>query len=161
MHHAMTKELDALWVARKPGLGISTPEEALTLASVVEKETGVAAERPMIAGVFYNRLRLGMRLQSDPTVIYAVTHGAHPLDRALTKADLEAPSPYNTYLNKGLPPGPIANPGRAALKAVLDPAETDALYFVADGSGGHAFAATLDQHNKNVQHWRQIESTPK
>ena len=161
MHRGMTKLVADLWAARKPGLPLDTADEAVTLASIVEKETGVEGERPLIAGVFYNRLKLGMKLQSDPTVSYAVTQGDHPLGRTLTRADLDLPSPYNTYVAKGLPPGPIANPGRAALKAVLDPAATDALYFVADGSGGHAFSATLDAHNKAVQHWRQLQGAPK
>jgi UPF0755 protein len=161
MHHGMTKLLADLWAARKPGLALDTPAEAVTLASIVEKETSVEAERPLIAGVFYNRLKLGMKLQSDPTVSYAITQGDHPLGRTLSHADLDLASPYNTYFAKGLPPGPIANPGRAALKAVLDPAPTDALYFVADGSGGHAFSATLDAHNKAVLHWRQLQGAPK
>ena len=161
MHRGMTKLVAELWAARKPGLALDTPAEAVTLASIVEKETGIEAERPMIAGVFYNRLKLGMKLQSDPTVSYAITQGDHPLGRSLSRADLDLASPYNTYFAKGLPPGPIANPGRAALKAVLDPAATDALYFVADGSGGHAFSATLDAHNKAVQHWRQLQAAPK
>jgi UPF0755 protein len=161
MRRGMTKLVADLWAARKPGLALDTPAEAVTLASIVEKETGVEAERPLIAGVFYNRLKLGMKLQSDPTASYAVTQGDHPLGRTLNRADLDLASPYNTYVAKGLPPGPIANPGRAALKAVLDPAPTDALYFVADGSGGHTFSATLDAHNKAVQHWRQLQSAPK
>jgi len=161
MRRGMTKLVADLWAARKPGLALDTPAEAVTLASIVEKETGVEAERPLIAGVFYNRLKLGMKLQSDPTVSYAITQGDHPLGRTLSRADLDLASPYNTYFAKGLPPGPIANPGRAALKAVLDPAPTDALYFVADGSGGHAFSATLDAHNKAVQHWRQLQTAPK
>ena len=161
MRRGMTKLVADLWAARKPGLALDTPQEAVTLASIVEKETGVEAERSLIAGVFYNRLKLGMKLQSDPTVSYAITQGDHPLGRTLSRADLDLASPYNTYVAKGLPPGPIANPGRAALKAVLDPAPTDALYFVADGSGGHAFSATLDAHNKAVQHWRQLQAAPK
>ncbi|GGF25163.1 aminodeoxychorismate lyase [Aliidongia dinghuensis] len=160
MHRGMTKLVGELWAQRRPGLPLGNPAEAVTLASMVEKETGVEAERPLIAGVFYNRLKLGMRLQSDPTVSYALTQGEHPLGRTLSHADLELPSPYNTYVTKGLPPGPIANPGKAALKAVLDPAATDALYFVADGSGGHRFSTTLDEHNRAVQHWREIQ-TPK
>ena len=161
MRRGMTKLVTELWAARKPGLALDTPAEAVTLASIVEKETGIEAERPLIAGVFYNRLKLGMKLQSDPTASYAITQGDHPLGRTLSRADLDLASPYNTYVAKGLPPGPIANPGRAALKAVLDPASTDALYFVADGSGGHTFSATLDAHNKAVQHWRQLQGAPR
>jgi UPF0755 protein len=161
MQRAMEKLVTEQWATRKSNLPLATPQEAVTLASIVEKETGVEAERPVIAGVFYNRMKLGMKLQSDPTVAYALTQGRHPLDHALTRADLDVASPYNTYFAKGLPPGPIANPGRAALKAVLDPAPTDALYFVADGSGGHAFSATLDAHNKAVQYWRQLQAAPK
>ena len=161
MRRGMTKLVAELWAARKPGLALDTPAEAVTLASIVEKETGIEAERPLIAGVFYNRLKLGMKLQSDPTASYAITQGDHPLGHTLSRADLDLASPYNTYVAKGLPPGPIANPGRAALKAVLDPAPTDALYFVADGSGGHTFSATLDAHNKAVQHWRQLQSAPR
>ncbi|MGF1609369.1 MAG: endolytic transglycosylase MltG [Kiloniellales bacterium] len=149
--------LAALWPQRAEGLPIATPEEALVLASIVEKETGVADERPLVAGVFVNRLRKGMLLQSDPTVVYGITEGSGPLGRALTRQDLQTPSPYNTYAIKGLPPGPIANPGRAALEAVLNPVETDYLYFVADGSGGHAFARTLDEHNRNVAKWRKLQ----
>jgi len=161
MRRGMTRLVADLWAGRKPDLALETPAQAVTLASIVEKETGIEAERPLIAGVFYNRLKLGMKLQSDPTVSYAITQGDHPLGRSLTRADLDLASPYNTYVAKGLPPGPIANPGRAALKAVLDPAPTDALYFVADGSGGHVFSATLDAHNKAVQHWRQLQSAPR
>jgi UPF0755 protein len=122
----------------------------------VEKETGQPDERRLVAGVFVNRLRKGMRLQSDPTVRYAITRDGETLDRALTRSDLRIEDPYNTYRNGGLPPGPIANPGRAAIKAVLDPAETDYLYFVADGTGGHAFAETLREHNRNAAEWRRI-----
>lgn len=156
MQVALRVALDELWSQRAPDLPLATPEEALTLASIVEKETGVPEERPLVASVFINRLRNGMRLQSDPTVVYALTGGNGPLGRALTRRDLELPSAYNTYLVDGLPPGPIANPGRASLEAVLNPAESEYLYFVADGSGGHAFAKTLEEHNRNVAKWRQI-----
>ena len=154
MKRGMAGLVEELWQGRDPTIGLDTAREAVVLASVVEKETARAEERPLIAGVFLNRLRTGMRLQSDPTVIYALTGGAGPLGRPLTRTDLKVDSPYNTYRRGGLPPGPIANPGRAALAAVLHPAETSALYFVADGSGGHAFAETLDEHNRNVARWR-------
>ena len=154
MKRGMAGLVEELWQGRDPTIGLDTAREAVVLASVVEKETATAEERPLIAGVFLNRLRTGMRLQSDPTVIYALTGGAGPLGRPLTRTDLKVDSPYNTYRRGGLPPGPIANPGRAALAAVLHPAETSALYFVADGSGGHAFAETLDEHNRNVARWR-------
>lgn len=155
MREAMRTTLGKLWPGRAEGLPFETPEEALVLASIVEKETGVAAERPLVAAVFINRLKLGMRLQSDPTVIYALTEGREPLGRELSRTDLEIDSPFNTYRHTGLPPTPIANPGRASIAAVLSPAETDDLYFVADGSGGHAFATTLDEHNRNVRRWRE------
>lgn len=149
--------LRELWDKRTIGLPLSTPQEALILASIVEKETGkMAAERPRVAGVFFNRLRQKMPLQTDPTVIYALTNGTAALGRNLTKADLGVNSPYNTYLNPGLPPGPISNPGRAAIEAVLHPETNDYLYFVADGTGGHAFAKTLDEHNKNVARWLSL-----
>jgi UPF0755 protein len=156
MGRSLDRVLSELWPGRAAGLPIATPEEALVLASIVEKETGVAGERPLVASVFVNRLKKGMRLQSDPTVVYGLTGGKGPLGRALTRKDLQTPSPYNTYLIDGLPPGPIANPGRAALEAVLSPANTAYLYFVADGSGGHAFAKTLAEHNRNVAKWRKI-----
>lgn len=155
MRAAMSELVERLWRERAPGLPLATPAEAVTLASIVEKETGRADERGRIAGVFFNRLKAGMKLQSDPTVIYAVAEG-RDLGRTLTRADLRQPHPYNTYVIEGLPPGPIANPGKAALEAVMKPAETDALYFVADGNGGHAFARTLDEHNRNVARWRRL-----
>jgi UPF0755 protein len=156
MQAAQKKLLDELWAERKPVAVIATPQQAVTLASIVEKETAQADERPVIASVFINRLEKGMRLQSDPTIIYGIVGGKGKLDRALTRTDIETTTPYNTYRINGLPPGPIANPGRAALEAVLNPEPTDKLYFVADGSGGHAFAATLDEHNRNVKNWRKL-----
>ncbi len=148
--------LNQFWPDRAGGLPLVSPAQALVLASIVEKETGVAAERSKVAGVFYNRLKLGMALQSDPTVIYARDRGV-PNDAPISRSDLAIDSPYNTYKYPGLPPAPIANPGRAALLAVLRPEATDALYFVADGSGGHAFAKTLDEHNRNVAKLRKRE----
>jgi len=148
--------LAKLWATRAPNLPYNHPEDAVILASVVEKETALAAERPLVAGVFVNRLEKGMRLESDPTVIYALTGGA-PLGHGLTRSELAAPSPYNTYRVAGLPPTPINNPGRASLAAALAPTRTDNLYFVANGAGGHAFSPTLAQHTQNVAHWRQVE----
>jgi UPF0755 protein len=140
---------------------LRSPYELVILASIVEKETGKADERPRVASVFVNRLRNRMRLQSDPTIVYGLAGGKGSLGRGITRADLEKPTPYNTYLIDGLPPGPIANPGRAALEAVANPSRTQDLYFVADGAGGHVFAETLDQHSRNVQRWRQIEKDVK
>lgn len=157
MEAAQSKLLDEIWARRKSGLAIRSKEEALILASIVERETGIASERPLIASVFMNRLAKGMRLQSDPTIIYGIAGGKGKLDRPLTKADITTPTPYNTYTINGLPPGPIGNPGRAALDAAVNPPETAYLYFVADGTGGHAFAATLEEHNRNVAKWRDIE----
>ncbi len=153
MRVAMRETIAQLWPGRDTGLPITTPEHAIILASIVERETGLTAERPMVAGVFINRLRLGMALQTDPTIIYAVG-GGNGLDRPLTYEDLRIDSPYNTYLYPGLPPGPIANPGRASIEAVLHPATTTALYFVATGNGGHAFADSLAEHNANVAAYR-------
>jgi UPF0755 protein len=157
MQAAQQKLLDELWAARMPIPAVETKEQAVTLASIVEKETAVAEERPLIAAVFINRLNKGMRFQSDPTIIYGIVGGKGRLDRPLTRTDIETETPYNTYRIDGLPPGPIANPGREALRAVLNPTATEYLYFVADGSGGHAFASTLEQHNRNVRQWREIE----
>ena len=148
-----------IWESRDQNLPIASPEELVTLASIVEKETGVAGERARIAGVFMNRLRKGMRLQSDPTIIYGIWGGqGKPKDRGgLRRSEISRRTAYNTYRINGLPPGPIANPGVEALRAVANPADTDDLYFVADGSGGHAFAKTLREHNRNVAEWRKIE----
>ena len=156
MQAAMTKTLDGLWAKRNAaGCPISTKEEAVTLASIVEKETGKASERRMVAGVYCNRLRIGMKLDADPTVIYPVTKGK-PLGRRILKSELNAQNGYNTYRRAGLPEGPIANPGKASIEAVLHPAETKALYFVADGTGGHVFAETLAEQNANVARWFAI-----
>jgi len=149
--------LDRLWEQRAPDLPFKTKEEALILASIVEKETGIASERPLVAAVFVNRLRKRMRLQSDPTIIYGLVGGAGSLGRPLTRTDIASKTAYNTYVIDGLPPTPIANPGRASIEAVLNPVESDAIYFVADGSGGHAFANSLSEHQANVRKWRKIE----
>jgi UPF0755 protein len=155
MQKAMDKALAAEWAARAPNLVVTTPRQALILASIVEKETGVASERAMVAGVYSNRLKLGMALQADPTVIYPVTKG-RPLGRRILESELHAKNGYNTYAEPGLPEGPICNPGRASINAVLHPAVTQALYFVANGQGGHVFADTLAQHNANVKKWYAI-----
>jgi UPF0755 protein len=153
-HDAM---LDELWLKRAPDLPIRTKEEAVILASIVEKETGIAEERPRVAAVFVNRLRKGMKLQSDPTIIYGITKGA-PLRRKIFKSDLENPHPWNTYVINALPPTPIANPGKAAIAAVLNPPRTNELFFVADGTGGHVFAETYAEHDRNVQRWREFRA---
>jgi UPF0755 protein len=158
MQRGMAKLLDELWPTRIEALPLRDRRQAVILASIVDKETAEADERAAVAAVFLNRLRRGMRQQSDPTVIYGLTDGQGALDRALTRKDWQHDSRYNTYRIDGLPPGPIGNPGRAALEAVLNPAEVDYLYFVADGTGGHAFGRTLDEHNRNVAKWRQIKN---
>ena len=157
MQAAQAKFLAKVWEDRDEGIVVTTPEEALILASIVEKETGRADERPLIASVFQNRLRKNMRLQSDPTIIYGLVGGKGVLDHPIQQDELDRDTQYNTYKINGLPPTPIANPGRASIEAVLKPAKTKDLYFVADGKGGHVFAATLEEHNKNVVKWRQVE----
>lgn len=152
MQAAMEKTLASLWLTRSSEAAIKTPHDAIILASIVEKEAGQASERALVAGVYSNRLRIGMKLDADPTVIYPITRG-RPLGRRIRRSELDADTGYNTYRKPGLPAGPIANPGRAAINAVLNPAKTDALFFVADGSGGHVFAATLAEHNANVAKW--------
>jgi UPF0755 protein len=158
MVEGMQQGLTKLWAERAPGLPYDTPEKALVLASIVEKETAQPTERAHIAGVFINRLRKGMMLQSDPTVIYALTNGDGPLGRPLTGTDLQVKSPFNTYMFKGLPPSPICDPGLAAIEAVLHPQSTKDMYFVADGTGGHAFAQTLAEHYKNVAAWHKFQA---
>lgn len=155
MQAAMTAFIKQAWPRRAPDTAVKTPQEAITLASIVEKETAIPAERPIVAGAYSNRLRLGMMLQADPTTIYPITQG-RPLGRRIRESELKAVNAYNTYAMTGLPKGPIANPGRAAILAVLHPAKTKALYFVADGKGGHVFADTLAQQNANVQKWYAI-----
>lgn len=157
MRAEQSKLLAALWGTRDQTLPIKTPEEALVLASIVEKETGRAEERPRVAAVFVNRLRKPMRLQSDPTIVYGLVGGQGPLGRPITRADIDSKTPYNTYQIDGLPPGPICNPGRASLAAALNPPSTQDLYFVADGTGGHVFTSTLKDHNAAVQNWRRVE----
>jgi UPF0755 protein len=161
MQARQTALLDALWARRARDLPIQTKEEALILASIVEKETGVPEERRRVASVFTNRLEQGIRLQTDPTVIYGLTKGQASLGRGLRQSELRSDTPWNTYVVDGLPPTPIANPGRAAIAAVLNPEKTDFLYFVADGSGGHVFSKTLAEHNRNVARWRKIEAERK
>lgn len=152
--------VEQIWNKRQTDLPLADINEFVTLASIVEKETGVASERPQVAAVFINRLNKGMRLQSDPTILYGLFGGkGRPADRPIYQSDIEKPTPYNTYTIDGLPPTPIANPGRAALEAVANPAKTNDLYFVADGTGGHVFAATLEEHNKNVARWRAFQKS--
>ena len=155
MQAAMTETLANLWAKRSPDTVAKTPREAIVLASIVEKETAKPAERPQVAAVYSNRIRQGMKLQADPTVIYPITKGK-PLGRRIRRSELNAVNGYNTYAITGLPAGPIANPGRESIAAVLNPARSDALYFVADGTGGHAFATTLTEHNANVQRFYAI-----
>lgn len=155
MLSGMRQTIDELWPSRDKNLPYTTKEEVLVLASIIEKETSLGAERPRIAGVFINRLRKGMRLQTDPTVIYAVTNGTMELKRRLTHSDLKTPHPFNTYMNKGLPPAPICNPGRDSIQAVLKPMPTNEIYFVADGTGGHVFARSFDEHRRNILNWKK------
>ena len=155
MQSAMTKALDEAWAARSANTVVKNRKEAVTLASIVEKETSIAAERPTVAGVYSNRLRKGMMLQADPTIIYPITKGK-PLGRRIRRSEITAVNGYNTYAMTGLPEGPIANPSLSSIRAVLNPARTNALYFVADGRGGHIFADTLEQHNANVRKWYAI-----
>jgi len=150
--------LDEAWENRAADLPYKSKEEALIMASIIEKETGIKAERRDVAAVFVNRLNKGMRLQTDPTVIYGLTLGKETLGRGLRRSELARETPYNTYIIDGLPPTPIANPGKEAIEAALNPAKSDNLYFVADGSGGHVFSRTLAEHNRNVAKWRRIEA---
>ena len=161
MAKAQTKIVDEIWKKRAPDLPIKSPGEMVTLASIVEKETGKADERPRVAGVFVNRLQKHMRLESDPTIVYGLVFGKGTLGHSITKAEVNQATPYNTYIIEGLPPGPISNPGKAALEAVANPVRSKDLYFVADGTGGHVFADSLEQHLRNVAHWRQIEKDAK
>jgi UPF0755 protein len=158
MQHSFNVFLTDAWAGRTDDLPIKTKREAVILASIIEKETGVMGERAKVAGVFVNRLEKGMRLQSDPTVIYAITNGEKPLGRPLYRSDWAYDSPYNTYQNAGLPPTPICHPGRAAITAALNPLEHDYLYFVAAPDGGHAFATNLADHNRNVAAWRRYKN---
>lgn len=157
MQRAASENLAELWAQRSPNTAVRSPEEAVILASIVEKETGIARERPQVAAVFSNRLRIGMRLESDPTIIYGITKG-RPLGRGIRRSELERDTGWNTYLIDGLPPTPIANPGRQSLAAVLNPPRSNNLFFVADGTGGHVFASTYEQHLANVVRWRSIEA---
>ena len=157
MSKAMERALDQAWSTRGPDLPLETPQQALILASIVERETAKPEERPLVAAVYLNRLRRGMKLQSDPTVVYGASNGLGTLDHGLTRAELDADQPYNTYRNAGLPPGPICMPSVASLQAVTHPADRTDLFFVADGTGGHAFARTEQEHQRNVARWRAVE----
>jgi UPF0755 protein len=161
MQQAQQRLIKEVWDHRAPDLPIKTPDQLVVLASIVEKETGKPDERTRVAAVFVNRLKQKMRLQSDPTIIYGLVGGKGTLGRPIMRSEIDQPTPYNTYQIDGLPPGPIANPGRASLEAAANPARTRELYFVADGSGGHAFAETYEQHQKNVARLRQMESDQK
>ncbi|MDF7774012.1 endolytic transglycosylase MltG [Sphingomonas sp. AOB5] len=155
MQKAMVNYLAKAWEKRAPGIAVSNPRDALILASIVEKETGKAEERGLVAGVYSNRLKRNIKLQADPTIIYPITKGK-PIGRRILRSEIDQVNDYNTYSMTGLPKGPIANPGRESIDAVLNPAQTNAIFFVADGTGGHVFAETLDQHNANVEKWREI-----
>ena len=157
MEGRLASILARAWETREADLPYQTPEEALVMASIIEKETGIPDERRVVASVFVNRMRQGMRLETDPTVIYGITLGKGVLDRGIRASELRRRTPYNTYQIDGLPPTPIANPGRAAIEAAMDPENTEYVFFVADGSGGHAFGRTLEEHNANVQRWREID----
>ena len=157
---AMDRALGQAWASRAPDLPLASAHDMLTLASIVERETAKSDERPHVAAVFLNRLRLGMKLQADPTAAYAASGGSGALNHTLTRADLDASNPYNTYQVAGLPPGPIDSPGVAAIQAVAHPANTDDLYFVADGTGGHVFARSVEDHNRNVAKWRALNAAP-
>jgi UPF0755 protein len=157
MQLAQATAVEEIWAARNPDVPLTSPDDLLKLASIVEKETGVAAERGQVASVFVNRLNRGMRLQTDPTVIYGITKGEGTLGRGLRRSELQRETPWNTYQIDGLPITPIANPGRASLEAAANPVTTEYIFFVADGTGGHAFAETLAEHNRNVAKWREIE----
>lgn len=158
MLDAQQERINVIWDSRQPNLPLESAEEMVVLASIIEKETGVPEERGQVASVFVNRLERGMRLQTDPTVIYGITKGQGVLGRGLRQSELRRATPWNTYVIEGLPPTPIANPGLASLQAAVDPDSTPFVFFVADGTGGHAFAETLEQHNANVARWREIEA---